>query len=268
MLCHCITSANRARYVRQLEDMFRQRHEFFVEGMGWRELRRPDRRDFDQYDTEDTVYLVVIDDSGEVFAHTRMNPSWARHQLEEGSELAVQFASRTPPRGPAIWEGSRLVPGIPEKHGFAQSATTMGLLLSGVQEFCMRRGIALGLSILEMRTLSRIQSLGWESEPLGLPVTYDTEKGKAEAIAVTWKTGGKYLLRTRQRFGVTGPVMFEAAPALGEAETHGPSYALLECAAEITTPVGQRAALDTLQSILEQEAASALASRAQARRSS
>ena len=41
MLCHCVTPANRARYSRQLEEMHRQRHAFFVEKKGWSELRRP-----------------------------------------------------------------------------------------------------------------------------------------------------------------------------------------------------------------------------------
>jgi acyl-homoserine lactone synthase len=266
MLCHCVTAANRARYVTQLEEMFRQRYKFFVESLGWRELRRPDGRDFDHYDTDDSVYLMVIGDMGEVFASTRLNPTWGRHQLENGSELRERFAVRTPPVGPTIWEGSRLIGGQPEKHGPQHAQKTMGILLCGVQEFCMRRGITLGTSIFETRTLSRMHSLGWETEPLGLPVTYDTDRGRGEAIAITWKTGGKYLAVTRKGFDVRGPVYFEAAPAMGENETHAPYFPLMELAAEISTSVGQLAAMDAVRSVLEQEAANAHASRAQARR--
>jgi acyl-homoserine lactone synthase len=255
MLCHCVTAANRARYSRQLDQMFRQRHEVFVDGLGWREIRRPDSRDVDAYDTEDTVYLMVIDDEGDVVASTRMNPTWGRHQLEAGGELRTRFASIDPPRGPGVWEGSRLVGGFPERYGREHARATLAILMAGTQEFCVRRGVTQGVSIFELNAVSRLQSAGWETQPLGLPVRYATEKGEGEALSVIWKAGVEIILKVREATGVAGPVLFEAPPVMGEEGESGLPYQLLNRVSAIRSPLVEQEMMGLLTSVLAREAA-------------
>ncbi len=259
MLCHCVTAANRARYSLQLEAMFRMRHEVFVDGRGWGELRREDRRDIDQYDTAETVYLLVLEDAGEVVASARLNPVFARHQMEEGGPLRRQFVDRPPPGGPNIWEASRLIGGFRERYGRDFARATLGILLAASQEFCARRGVGVGLSILDTQSLFMMQSVGLESEPLGLPVEYQTERGPSVALAVIWKAGVRYLIRIRQAFGIVGPVLFEAAPVLGEKDADLPVLPLLEAAAEIRGVDARRALLGHARYLIEQETVMAFA---------
>jgi acyl-homoserine lactone synthase len=218
MLCHCVTPANRQLYSRQLDVMFRMRHDVFVDGLGWRELRRADRRDIDEYDTDDSVYLLVINDDDDVVASGRLNPPWARNQYEEGGPLRTRFVMSTPPTGPRIWEGSRLLGGLPDRYGKAFARATQGILLAGGQEFCVRRGITEVVSIFETQAMSRLMSLGWQLRPLGLPTRYETTHGEGEAIAASWATSPRYLALTREAFGISGPVLFEAEPVLAGAK--------------------------------------------------
>lgn len=214
MLCHCVTPANRQLYADQLDVMFRMRHDVFVDGLGWKELRRADRRDIDEYDTDDSVYLLVINDDDQVVASGRLNPPWARNQYEEDGHLRTRFVSSVPPAGPCVWEGSRLLGGLPDQYGKAYARATLGILLAGGQEFCVRRGITDVVSIFETQAMSRLMSLGWQLKPLGLPTRYETSHGEGEAIAASWKTSHRYLALTRDAFGISGPVLFEAEPVL------------------------------------------------------
>lgn len=262
MLCHCVTWANRDRYAEQLDQMHRQRHDVFVDQLGWRELRRDDGRDIDDFDTDDSVYLLVLTDNGDVVASGRLNPSWARNQFEDASILRSRFASLTPPTGPRIWEGSRLLGGLPHLYGKDFARATLGILLAAGQEFGMRRGIAGVTSIFEAPALARLQSIGWETEPLGLSTTYETDHGQGEGIAVVWKTDARHLMRTRQAFGVSGPVLFEAAPVFDEADTAAPVYSLVHMAAELSARRMHDEGIAAMRAILERDAAAAPTSRA------
>lgn len=266
MLCHCVTSANRARYAAQLQEMYRQRHDVFVDELGWRDLRRDDGRDIDDYDTDETVYFLVLNDAGDVVASTRMNPSYGRHQLEDGGSLRLRFAQAEPPKGPHVWEASRLIGGFRERYGRDFARATLGILVAGTQEFCARRGITLGLSILEVPAVMMLQAIGLETEPLGLPVTYDTDKGPSDAFAVTWKAGARYLIRVRQKFGIVGPVLFEAAPVLDEADAQPLDVALLETVAELRAESNRSALMKIVHDLLETEGQSRIGLEAAPRR--
>lgn len=266
MLCHCVTAANRDRYATQLDAMFRQRHEVFVEGLGWKELRRPDARDIDEFDTEDTVYLLVIDDAGDPVASTRLNPTFGRHQLEAGGAFRERFADRALPSGPGVWEASRLVGGFRERYGRDHARATLGILLAGSQEFCSRRGIRQGLSILELNAAMMLQSVGLETLPLGLPVSYETERGPASAMAIEWKAGVRYLVRLREVFGIVGPVLYEAPPVLGALDTEAPDYALLGAVSALRNENARRSILVQTAAMLEQERQTAGETRGRFRR--
>jgi acyl-homoserine lactone synthase len=257
MLCHCVTPANRGRYSRQLEGMFRRRHEVFVDGLGWRELRRTDRRDIDEFDAPETVYLLVIDDDGEAVASTRLNPTFGRYQLEDGGWFRPRFSDLAPPSGPDVWEASRLVGGNRERYGRDHARATLGVLLAGSQEFCVRRGVRQGLSILDLGAAMMLQSVGLETTPLGLPVDYETDKGTASAMAITWNAGVRHLVRLREVFGIVGPVLYEAPPVLGDDDVDAPNFALLETVSALRNAEALQAVYRQTSELLERERAAA-----------
>ncbi len=253
MLCHCVTPANRTRYSRQLEEMHRQRHAFFVEKKGWSELRRDDGLDIDIYDGEETVYFLVLGDMGEVFGSCRINPTWSRHQLEPGGPLRERFAQRDIPSGPKVWECSRMLGGD-SRRGREHATETFVRVMVAIGEFCRRRSIAETISILETSAIAMFQTAGYRCEPLGIPERYQTDKGPAEALAVIIRrAGGTSAAQLRQAFDFPGPAMVEAPSVREDAHAYEPFYPLLESAMEIRTEGGRQVALEMIHTVLNQE---------------
>lgn len=254
MLSHCVTPANRPRYSEQLDQMFRQRHALFVERKGWRELRRADGRDIDAYDGEETVYILVLGDAGEVFASARLNPTWSRHQLEDGSDFRALYTQHPVPSGPKAWECSRLIGGD-GRLGREHVTESFSRLMVAVGEFCRRRSVTEIISILETAAVTQFQTQGYRCEPLGLPVRYETDKGPADAIATIIRPRPAGAARDGSPSMWMGPAMFEAASASGANAENQPGFALLESAAELTSAEGQRRALRAIHEVIEWELA-------------
>lgn len=260
MLCHCVTPANRARYSRQLEEMHRQRHAFFVEKKGWSELRRPDGLDVDPYDAEETVYFLVLGDMGEVFASCRINPTWSRHQLEPGGPLRERFASRDIPIGPKVWECSRLLGGD-SRRGREHATETFVRVMVAIGEFCRRRSISDTISILETSAIAMFQTAGYRCEPLGIPTRYATDRGPADALAVIIRrAGGASSAQLRSAFAFAGPALVEAPSVRDDAQASEPYFPLLESAMELKTRSGRKVALEMIHSLLNQELGAAVES--------
>ena len=254
MLSHCVTPANRPRYSDQLDQMFRQRHALFVERKGWRELRRADGRDIDAYDGEETVYILVMGDAGEVFASARLNPTWSRHQLEQGADFRAAYAQHPVPCGPKAWECSRLIGGD-GRLGREHVTESFGRLMVAVGEFCRRRSVTEIISILETAAVTQFQTQGYRCEPLGLPVRFETDKGPSDAIATIIRPRPAGAARDGSPSMWVGPAMFEAASASRANAEGQPGFALLESAAELMSAEGQRRALRAIHEVMEWELA-------------
>jgi acyl-homoserine lactone synthase len=238
--------------------MYRQRHAFFVEKKGWSELRRADGLDVDPYDSDETVYFLVVGDMGEVFASCRINPTWSRHQLEPGGPLRERFASREVPLGPKVWECSRLLGGD-SRRGREHATETFVRVMVAIGEFCRRRSISDTISILDTSAIAMFQTAGYRCEPLGIPTRYDTDRGPADALAVIIRrAGGASSAALRQSFDFPGPAMVEAPSVREDMHAFEPYFPLLESAMELKTRSGRKVALEMLHSLLNQEIEAAM----------
>ncbi|MFZ4606774.1 MAG: acyl-homoserine-lactone synthase, partial [Caulobacter sp.] len=159
-----LNAANRDAFPALMDDMFRIRHEVFVDLKGWEELRRPDGRETDPWDRADAAYLLAVVD-GRVVGGARFNggggPTLA------GQILPELFAD-APPIGEDFLEMSRL---------FARSHAALKDLLSPVisellvaaaelQRIVGGRG---ALTIMELKLAQALLAWGGHPEPLGLP---------------------------------------------------------------------------------------------------
>ena len=94
-------------------------------------------------------------------------------------------------------------------------------------------------------------STGLEIQPLGLPVSYDTDNGRGEGSAMSFQTGVRYLIRARQAFGIRGPVLFEAPPVVDDADTF--NIPLVARAAALRSAEAQAHAMRALSTIRDSE---------------
>ena len=90
-MIYLIDHGNRPAYLKQLEEMFRIRHDIYGGQRGWTALANPDGRDVDQYDTEDTIYLLGLDQMGRVYSGLRLNPTTGPHLINTVFPHAVSF---------------------------------------------------------------------------------------------------------------------------------------------------------------------------------
>jgi acyl homoserine lactone synthase len=80
------------------------RHRVFVKKLGW-QLDCPDGLELDQFDREDTFYVVAEDTCGNVVGTARLLPTHRPYLL---GEVFPQLMGSAPiPHSPAIWELSR-----------------------------------------------------------------------------------------------------------------------------------------------------------------
>ncbi len=82
----------------------RYRHRVFVEKLGW-QLRCENAFEYDQFDRDDTVYVVARNHDNEVIGTARLLPTTRPYLLGEVFPQLLHGAQ--PPSSPGVWELSR-----------------------------------------------------------------------------------------------------------------------------------------------------------------
>jgi N-acyl-L-homoserine lactone synthetase len=203
---HVVSIANQHLYAAQLDQMFRMRHAFYVEGHQWSGLISRDGREVDEFDNEAAVYLLSLDPWGEVAASVRLNPA-------TGPTLLKKFADYSDEPLPAsddCWDISRWIAAQVHRRGANPRWPTnhQRELMLGLLEFGLSRGLTRFSMLAELRLAERIKAYGWPIRFLGAARPY--EGGKGVAVAAEIRTGYDVLALTRGRTGLVSPVLFEA----------------------------------------------------------
>jgi acyl-homoserine lactone synthase len=214
-MIHAISAINRHLYEDVIEQHFRLRHEIFVEERKWETLRRPDGREIDSYDNEDTIYLLALDGRRVVGGH-RLYPTTKPSMM---GEVFPHLASvRGYPVDPLIWEWSRYFVVRDRRDGVLNLQ-----LMAAVQEFCLDQGIEQVSAIMETWWLPRFHEAGFVVSPLGLPALVENAWTMAATIDVRRET----LDALHERIGKTAVVRQEGPrlDAVARANTRGTASA-------------------------------------------
>ncbi len=207
MIVHCITPANRSRYTPFLDEMFRQRARVFGDFLGWKALSITDGLERDEVDdAPGVVYLVTIDDLGNVAGSVRLAPANGPH-LMAGPLKA--FAQRPYDLSNETWEITRLMPIAID--GAPNRILLRGLISAGMQEFALRHGIKQLIAVTDEDRLGSATRNGWRSEMLSGLV--ETEEGQ-RAAGVLYHVSREAWLGSINGFKLTAPVTIELPPCL------------------------------------------------------
>lgn len=199
-MIHVITAENRKLYEKELLEHHRIRHDIYVRDNGWKHLTVEDGRESDQFDNDDTIYLLAIED-GRVVGGSRFMPTMRPHLLSDVFPSLAEV--RGVPRSPDIFEWTRLFAVAERRDHGAAAACVTGKVLCGGLEFLMGEE-ATGFTIVtEAWWLARTLSWGWKLTPLGLPGLIEGEWLVASQVKVDQET----LLATRKRYGIEEPVL-------------------------------------------------------------
>ena len=179
-MIHVISAANHHLYEDVLEEHFRIRHDIFVEERQWETLRKPDKREVDSFDNEDTIYLLALEGRRVIGGH-RLYPTTKPSMM---SEIFPHLAEvRGYPSDPLVWEWSRYFIVRNRRDGNLNLR-----LMAAVQEFCLAEGIAKVSAIMETWWLPRFQEAGFVVTPLGLPALVENAWTMAALIDVSHDT--------------------------------------------------------------------------------
>jgi len=210
---HVVTIANQHLYAKQLDQMFRMRHEFYVRQRGWTDLTSEDERETDEFDNEHAVYLMNLDAHGDILATFRLNPTDTPYLM--GDKL-THYISGEPPHDPKIWDLTRwmVVPHARRK-GEGQIADAQKVLLCGVMEFAVDRGITSYTCLMDTVFVDRMKNV-WPVKFIGDP--HHFEDGDGDAVAVQIEAGPHVLFKTRDLTKIYDTVLFELKPDAPESE--------------------------------------------------
>lgn len=152
----------------------RYRHKVFIETLGW-ELKTCDGVEIDQFDREDTVYVVSQDDSGTINGCARLLPTNRPYLL--GEVFPQLLNGQEPPCSEDIWELSRFAAvdfsnQVTSALGQFSSEIAVGLLRESIE--CAARRGAKGLITVSPIGVERLlRRAGFRSGRAGPPMIID-----------------------------------------------------------------------------------------------
>ncbi|MFN3313122.1 MAG: acyl-homoserine-lactone synthase [Hyphomonas sp.] len=147
-------------------EMHRLRYRIVVEQWGWDIPGVRPGYDKDQFDTGDTVYVVVAGEAGRVLASARLNPTTRPHMM---SELFAAYCDLQPyPVGADVWECSRFVIDTEGAADRLEAFRLRAWLGIGITTWCLDQGIGRLSWLTHQKFYNHVSGL-FRTEPLGLP---------------------------------------------------------------------------------------------------
>jgi acyl-homoserine lactone synthase len=203
---HVIRRDNKHLYQHILEDYFRLRHQIYVIERKWTVLDRPDKREIDQFDTDETVYLLALE-GGSIIAGMRLVPTTGPTLL---SELFPKLALDGPIRRPDVYELSRIFV-VRNRRGEHAGPRAEAVIQAAAMEYGLSVGLSAFTIVLESWWLPRLLDQGWVARPLGLPIDIDAMSTVAVMVDVNEQSWSEICLRR----SVPGPMLiWQGLPAV------------------------------------------------------
>jgi len=207
------TRRDESRYPQIFDQMYRQRYDIYVKRRRWEGLGIDGQFEIDQYDNDDAVYLLALDEEEGVRAGLRLLPTNRPHIF--GDLFPHLAGSNEVPRGDDIMELTRfyVAPFGSNRH---QRWWFVGIISIGMFEYCLRNGIRQISSVIDTFLLPQMLELGWKVRPLGLPEDY----GQGMAVAVLIDVDEQSIENTRRIRGVDGDVLYDSHDHVERIPTH------------------------------------------------
>jgi len=189
---HIVNYSNAGFYAEEIEHDHRNRHQIFVEGLGWEDLRRPDGREVDQYDNLDSTRLLLLKGT-QVIGGLRLTPLTRPNlTFDHFADLVQRPLPDSLDRG-GDWTRF-YVTGVPSKLGPSGSA---GYLYCAAMAFALSQGWTYLTFVAKPAMIGILLSIGWVALPLGRPRMIDGDLTLAGCIEVSELA----LLRAQQATG-------------------------------------------------------------------
>jgi acyl-homoserine lactone synthase len=189
-----IDKTNLHLFPRTMDQLFRVRHSVFVEEKGWKQFERDGIFEKDQYDTEDAIYVVALDDEGDAIGCFRLYPTVLPHMI---SEVFPDMVDGEVLCRPDVLELTRFHLCKPKRH-----APEYLELLTAIPEVGLELGLSGFTAIVRTLRVPVMQAAGLSITPTGLPAAIDGESH----VSVLFEVSDNCLAQINQTRGSTRSV--------------------------------------------------------------
>ncbi len=181
-MIHIVTSENRHLYEDAIIQQHVLRHEVYIKERKWVGLQVRDDMEFDQFDDEDTIYILAIE-KDKVVGGSRLYPTTKNSILHD---VCPELASiRGIPSASDIYEWTRIY-AAKEKRASGRFATPIvGEIMCAGLEYAFEEGVREISFQFEAWWFPRLHQQGWPLRPLGLPTLINGEWWIAATFPVT-----------------------------------------------------------------------------------
>ncbi len=198
-MIHVVTAENRHLYKDELIAHHRIRHDIYIVREKWKDLEVRDGGEYDQFDNDDAIYLLAIEND-RVVGGSRFVPTLKPHLL---SEIFPSLGTpRGIPREPDIFEWTRFF-SISKRRDLRAGGAGSGPLMCGVFEFLIDEEARGFTFVCEAWWLKHTYEWGWKVSPLGFPELHNGQWLVANFVPADMET----LNRVRARYEIDEPVL-------------------------------------------------------------
>ena len=181
---------------RLMERVWSFRHMRFVEQLGWENLRRPDRRERDCFDSRHALHIVLsLGDA--IIGYSRLLPTTVAHLAAE----ICPDPHANLPSGPHTFEWTRcaVLVDAPRIAG----VTASNVLMTGVLECLLHLG---AIEIVFVTYPSLVEMMRRRGYPVKLLATFADAGGQPIQVACA-KVSAELLNLHRTTYGISGPLV-------------------------------------------------------------
>lgn len=199
-MLHVVTRENRRHYASELRAQHKIRHDVYIDERRWVGLQSRDGLEFDQFDTDDTIYFLAIENGG-VVGGSRMFPTLEPHLLSTICPALAEIKGI--PQAPDIYEWTRMYAIKDRRDSGRFGSGVVGEIFAGCLEYAYDEAISALSLQFEAWWLPRLQQHGWEIKPLGLPTLINGEWWLGALIPVS----AEMVRSTRAFYRIQDPVL-------------------------------------------------------------
>lgn len=164
---------------------FRLRYDIFVKRRGWA-LPCVNGREVDQYDTDQAVYFLDLNEDDVLRGSIRIAPSETASLLADYFPHLVETGDAL--RAPDIYECTRYIV-MPGRKSRDENRVAKARIIGAMLEWSLRRKLSFLQTVIETATLPSYLELTPQTVPLGLSHPYGGGRrtpGGGECMAIRW----------------------------------------------------------------------------------
>jgi acyl-homoserine lactone synthase len=191
-----LRGSDRREHSHYFNQLFRLRHEIFIKRRGW-SLPSVNGHEIDQYDNDDAVYFLEVDEHDLIRGTIRVTPSVKSSLLADYFPHLVETGG--PLRSPDIHECTRYIAmsSLKTRH---ENRAAKSRIIGAMLEWSLERKLTFLQTVIETSTLTSYLELTSQTIPLGLSHPYGGGRkapGGGECMAIRWPVSLQVLEEVR-----------------------------------------------------------------------